>query len=107
MFVCLNDDFPCVYSIMNASTEECQYCHAKSSDCIKYSYLPLADKVICWCSDEHFCKKVTAHWRDNDTLLNAEEQCVSKCEIWDGNRFCELSWFGTQKRGGFYLPGVQ
>ena len=92
MHVCLNDDHPCVYSIMYASTEECQYCHTKSSDCIKYSYLPLSDKVICWCSDKDFCKKMTAHWIEKDRWLNVGGSAIKR-EIWDGNQFCELSWF--------------
>ena len=78
---------------MNASTEECHYCHIKSSDCIKYSYLPLADKVIRWCSDKDFCRKMTAQWREKDRWLNVEGGSAIKWEIWDGDRFCELSWF--------------
>ena len=65
LFVCLNGDHPCTYSVIS-SPEECRFCHLKSSDCIKYAYLPLSDKVKRWCSDEGFCKKMTAHWKEKD-----------------------------------------
>ena len=91
--VCLNDNHPCNYSIVYDPEDECQYCNTKGSSCIKYSYLPLADKVIRWCSNKDFCRKMTAHWTEKDRWLNAEKGSAVKQEIWDGDRFCELSWF--------------
>ena len=81
MFVCLSDVHPSAYSIMYRSDEECQYCHTKSLDCIKYSYLSLVDKVIRWCGDEDFCKKMTAHWMEKDRLLNVAGGSAVKREI--------------------------
>ena len=93
MFICLNDSQPCNYSILYDPEEQCQYCNTKGSSCIKYSYSPLADKVIRWCSNKDFCRKMTAHWAEKDRWLNADKGSTVKREIWDGDRFCELSWF--------------
>ena len=87
-----NGDHPCTYSIMS-SPEECRFCHLKGSDCIKYAYLPLSDEVKRWCSDEEFCKKMTAHWEEKDHWLNRESKLECRRELWNGNRFAELSWF--------------
>ena len=49
--------------------------------------------MIRWCSSKDFCRKMTAHWVEKDRWLNAERGSAVKREIWDGDRFCELSWF--------------
>lgn len=77
LFVCLSDVHPPMYSTMYSADEECQYCHVKASKCIKYSYLSLADKVIRWCGDKDFCKKMTAHWIEKDRWLNVSCRRVS------------------------------
>ena len=36
---------------------------------------------------------MTAHWNQKDHWLGVKGGWHSKCEIWDGQRFGELSWF--------------
>lgn len=93
LFVCLSDQHPCSYTLLSSPDEECRICHIKGSDCIKYTYLPLADKIKRWCSDEIFCKKITAHWNQRDHWLNRDFELDIRKELWDGDRFAELSWF--------------
>ena len=97
--VCLNDSHPCTDSSY-APEEECQYCNTKGSNCIKYSYLPLADKVIRW------CRKMTAHCSENDRWLNvAGQQLSGRYGMVIG--FVNYPGFGIQQRTGSYQPAVQ
>ena len=94
-FICLGDDHPCSYDIMDSSTKQCRYCDASQSTYIKYSYLPLKDKIERWCNDSTFFHKMTAHWVEREHWLEsmATGKDRLKKEIWDGARFNELSWF--------------
>ena len=110
MFVCLNDNHPCNYLIVCDPEKECQYCNTKDSSCIKYSYLPLADKVIHWCSTKDFCRKKTIHWTEKDQWLNAEKGSAVKRETQDYRMvidFVNYPGFGIQQRSEFYQPVVQ
>ena len=39
------------------------------------------------------CHKMTAHWREKEHWLGRNEGWHVKKELWDGDRFAELSWF--------------
>lgn len=94
-FICLSDDHPCSYDIVDSSTKRCHYCDAGQSTYIKYSYLPLKDKIERWCSNPDFCHRMTAHWVEREYWLGsmASDKGKHKKEVWDGARFKELSWF--------------
>ena len=94
-FICLSDDHPCSYDIMDCSTKQCRYCDASQSTYIKYSYLPLKDKIERWCSNPDFCRRMAAHWVEMEHWLEsmATDEDRLKKEVWDGARFKELSWF--------------
>ena len=49
-----------------------------------------------WCSDELFCAKMTAHWKDCETWLHGRNKGVYK-EIWDGDRFAELRLWNPEE----------
>ena len=91
--ICLDKSHPCLWSIMESQNELCMYCNKAAT--IQFHYLPLADKVRGWCSSELFCRKITPHWRDRDHWLYQSSSTSThlKCEIWDGKRFADLSWF--------------
>ena len=80
---------------MEESNTKCKFCGNIASDsaCIKYSYLPLKDKILRWCCDKDFCEKMTSHWEEKEHWLGVEGGHSVKKEIWDGSRFGELSWF--------------
>ena len=94
-FICLGDDHPCSYDIMDSSTKQCHYCDASQATYIKYSYLPLKDKIERWCSVPAFCRKMTAHWVEREHWLESmtTDEDKHKKEVRDGARFNELSWF--------------
>jgi len=95
-YVCLNSSHPCNYSVLNTPTAACKFCDSPTctSPYIKYSYLPLRNKIRLWCSSSIFCHKMMAHWNEGKDhwLHNAGGYSVKK-ELWDGSRFAELSWF--------------
>jgi hypothetical protein len=93
LFICLNNCHPCVFDTMESPDSKCRFCENKASSCIKYSYLPLKDKIIRWCNDKEFCHMMTSHWKEKDHWIQVDGGYSIKKEIWDGSRFCELSWF--------------
>lgn len=88
-FICLSDDHSCSYDIMDSSTKHCRYCDATQSTYIKYSYLPLKDKIERWCSNPDFCQRMTAHWVEREHWLEGMATDIDrpKKELWDGARF--------------------
>ena len=89
-YACLDSSHPNLWSLLSSSTDQCRFC--KNHGTIEYHYLRLSDKVKRWCSDSAFCKKMTAHWEQRSKWMHGfENECVS--EIWEGQRFSELSWF--------------
>lgn len=91
LHICLDDSHPCLYSVMQTADAKCKYCGQAGT--IDYYYLRLADKIKRWCNDPVFCHKMTAHWKESDHWLNLKGGWKLKKEIWDGERFGELSWF--------------
>ena len=43
----------------------------QKKDGIKYSYLPLRNKILQWCQDVSFCVKMTAHWQEKDHWISS------------------------------------
>ena len=92
-FVCLNYSHPCSFDMFK-SKRSCRFSNANATDCIKYMYLPLKDKIARWCGNAEFCHKITAHWEEREHWLNVEQHATGlgylpKNEIWDGNRFAK------------------
>ena len=87
------------WDIMQDKKQTCKHCGRKGK--IKYYYLGLENKVKLWCSDVEMCQKIMGHWHEKDHWLETEEgSCEDDNEmnfllkeIWDGERFSELSWF--------------
>ena len=50
------------------------------------------------CSSELFCTKITAHWDERESWLYMSRGSQNRVykEIWDGNRFCELSFWNPE-----------
>ena len=93
-FVCLSNDHPCSYNILSSINATCNLCGQSASSCIKYSYLPLKNKIEQWCRSSTFCRKMTAHWTEKDHWLNStQDGHTIRRELWDGSCFNELSWF--------------
>lgn len=98
-YVCLSGSHPCSFDIFDLPNSKCRLCGAQSSACIKYSYLPLRDKIV-RCQDSVFCQKMTAHWR----IIG----CVTKVGIVFGMRFgmevVLLNWpgFGIPLVNGYF-----
>ena len=93
-FICLNKSHPRHWDIMDSQDELCRHCHNPGS--IKYYYLGLEGKVKMWYSNPDMCQKMFAHWDHKDRWLNDRVNNHSdqvKKELWDGDRFSELSWF--------------
>lgn len=90
-FICLSEDHPCQWDLLEKKSDECQYCGQRGS--IPYYYLGLETKVVQWVSDPNMCYKITAHWREKEHWLSRTEGWHTKTELWDGERFVELSWF--------------
>ena len=92
-FICLNQCHVNQWSITDNSKQPCRFCSEIPS--IQFHYLSLADKIQRWCSSELFCTKMTAHWDERESWLYMSRGSQNRVykEIWDGNRFCELSWF--------------
>ena len=96
-FVCLSNSHPCTYDTFSGLKSTCRLCKSPVSSCIRYSYMPLQQKIRQWCSSPRFCNKMTAHWREKDHWLNNAGGYAIKKELWDGSRFAELSWFWDPK----------
>lgn len=87
------------WDIMEEKKQTCKHCGRKGK--IKYYYLGLETKVKHWCGDLEVCEKLMAHWQEKEHWLETEESSHEDdnernflCnEIWDGDRFSELSWF--------------
>ena len=90
-FICLNDAHPCHWDILESSNAECRHCGEKGT--IPYYYLGLETKVRLWISDWSMCKRMTAHWREKEHWFRRDEGWHTKKELWDGERFCAISWF--------------
>ena len=90
-FICLDDSHKRHWDIMERETDTCQHCGKQGT--LKYYYLGLQGKVKHWVSSQDMCYKMTAHWREKEHWLNRERGWPLKRELWDGDRFCELSWF--------------
>ena len=90
-YICLNESHYCLYDVLSSDSDRCKYCNETGS--IKYSYLPLIDKVQRWCQSSEFCDKMLQHWAERDHWLPTSANITPKKEIWDGERFSQLSWF--------------
>lgn len=90
-FICLSEDHHCQWDLLEKKSDECQYCGQTGT--IPYYYLGLETKVKQWVSDPDMCNKMTAHWREKEHWLQTTEGWHTKTELWDGDRFAELSWF--------------
>ena len=82
---------------MDRKKQTCKHCGRKSK--IKYYYLGLETKVKLWCDDLEMCQKMMADWQEKEHWLEKEhgqdsinnERDFLYNEIWDGDRFSELS----------------
>lgn len=90
-FICLNESHPCHWDILESCHAECRHCGEKGS--IRYYYLGLETKVRHWTSDWPMCQRITAHWREKEHWFRRDEGWHIRKELWDGDRFCEISWF--------------
>lgn len=90
-FICLSEDHPSKWDLLEKRSDECQYCGQKGT--IPYYYLGLETKVKQWVSDPEMCNKMTQQWKEKEHWLQRTEGWHSKTELWDGDRFAELSWF--------------
>ena len=89
-YICLNPDHPNQWSMLNSSVDVCKYCNQPGA--IQYHYICLTNQVQQWCSNEQFCQKMTAHWKQKDHwLYGHDESTQAFSEIWDGKRFSELT----------------
>ena len=95
-YICINESHPTQWSILNHSTDACQYCGQPAARSIEYHYISLADRIKRWCANKAFCEKMTAHWQQKKHWLYrscSSVQPYAYNEIWDGLRFHELRWF--------------
>jgi hypothetical protein len=53
----------------------------------------LEAKVKLWVSSDDMCSKMTAHWKEKEHWFRRTEGWPLKKEVWDGDRFADLSWF--------------
>lgn len=90
-FICLNDVHPQHWDILESQSDLCRHCGEKGA--IPYYYLGLKGKIKRWVSHPDVCHKLLAHWREKEHWLNRNEGWHTKKELWDGERFAELSWF--------------
>ena len=90
-FICLDESHKRHWDIMDKKTDTCRHCGQPGK--LKYYYLGLKGKVKQWASSPEMCRKMTGHWREKEHWLGRERGWPIKREIWDGDRFCELSWF--------------
>ena len=87
----MNDAHPCHWDLLESKDEQCRYCDNKPA--IPYYYLGLETKVKWWVSSKEMCNKMTAHWREKEHWLGRDQGWHTKNELWDGDRFTEISWF--------------
>lgn len=90
-FICLNVTHPSQWDILESRNAECRHCGEKGS--IPYYYLGLKTKVRLWTSDWSMCQRMTAHWREKEHWFRRDEGWHIKKELWDGDRFQNISWF--------------
>lgn len=94
-WICLSSVHPCHYGLMESRNELCPHCGERGN--IPYYYLSLTEKVKMWCSCPEMCKKMSAHWTEQEHWLPDEMKqgwgWNFKKELWDGTRFAELSYF--------------
>lgn len=90
-FICLNDMHPQHWDILESQSGLCRHCGEKGT--IPYYYLGLKGKIKRWVSHPDLCYKLLSHWREKEHWLNRNEGWHTKKELWDGDRFAELSWF--------------
>ena len=90
-YICVDDSHKRHWDIMDKETDTCRHCGQKGK--LKYYYLGLEGKVKQWVSSPEMCRKMTSHWQEKEHWLRRERGWPVKKEIWDGDRFCELSWF--------------
>ena len=50
-------------------------------------------KIKTWFSDPSMCEKMLAHWVNREAWIGGIGPNFELCEVWDGSRFNELSWF--------------
>ena len=79
------------WDILERPTDTC--CHCGKPAQLKYYYLGLKGKVKQWVSSPEMCLKMTGHWQEKEHWLGRERGWHIKKEVWDGDRFCKLSWF--------------
>ena len=89
--ICLSDEHPCHWDIMDKKEDVCRHCGEHGT--ISYYYLGLETKVKQWASDKDMCYKMSEHWREKQHWFKRTEGWHLKKELWDGDRFPELSWF--------------
>ena len=94
LYICLDSSHPCSFDVIKSQEGSCKYCAKKGSDGIKYSYLPLRNKILQWCQDASFCVRMTAHWQEKDHWISSSTiNNRRRKELWDGQRFAESAWF--------------
>uniref|UniRef100_A0A1X7U041 Uncharacterized protein n=1 Tax=Amphimedon queenslandica TaxID=400682 RepID=A0A1X7U041_AMPQE len=107
-YICLNEAHPNLWSIMQNPSDLCKYC--KKPGTIPYHYSSLKNKIKYWCSSKSFCEKMTAHWKEKKRWIHGvsshRRQDPLLREIWDGERFAELSWFWDPDRTWLLPVGV-
>lgn len=90
-FICLDESHKRHWDIMDTKTDTCRHCGQPGK--LKYYYLGLKGKVKQWTSSPEMCHKMTGHWREKEHWLGRERGWPIKREVWDGDRFCDLSLF--------------
>lgn len=58
-------------------------------------YLGLENKPKNWFRNKTMCTNMLGHWLEKEHWLENVESWHLKKEIWDGNRWSELQWFGN------------
>lgn len=74
---------------MERQTDTCRHCGKPGK--LKYYYLGLKGKVKQWVASPEMCRRMTGHWKEKEHWLEKEKGWHIKKEVWDGDRFCELS----------------
>jgi len=90
-FICLSDEHPKHWDILENRNDACRHCGENGT--IVYYYLGLETKVKLWVSEKSMCYKITDHWREKEHWLRRNEGWPIKKELWDGDRFADISWF--------------
>ena len=98
-YICLHSDHPCHYDLLSSDSDFCRYCGRPGT--VKYYYLSVIDKLRNWVLQKHMCEKMIGHWKEKAHWLQQEHSendsnswgYSCKKEVWDGQRFAELSYF--------------